>query len=118
MPRLRLCVVWLDRKPSLDRLTRGGGASLSGHRPGNSARWAVLKQIATQDEAVLEVVDVGDIDRNVIVVEDGELAVGGRFSESDLKQVGRFRISDADRESLIGVGDDHVLHLDDLRQRG
>ena len=81
-------------------------------------RRAVLKQVAAQNKAILEVVDVRDVDRNVLVVNDCELAVGGRLAKSDLKQVGGFGISDADRESLIGVGDNHVLHLDDLRQRG
>jgi hypothetical protein len=77
----------------------------------------VLKQIVAQDEAVLKVVNVGDVYRSVIVVEERQLAVGGRFAEPDFEQVGRFRISDADRESPVGVGNDHVLYLDDLWQR-
>ena len=74
----------------LGRRIHDRGAKLFGGRPATVARSAVLKQVATQNETVLEVVEVGDVDRNALVVDDGKVAVGGRLAEPDLEQMPSF----------------------------
>src|ERR1700722_17842828 len=61
--------------------------------------------------------NVGDVDRNTLVVDHCELAIRGRLAEPDLEQIGGFWVGDAGRERLVGVGDNYVFHLDDLWER-
>src|SRR5271155_34064 len=74
--RLRRCVVRLDRPLNW------------GHRSATVAGRNALEQVVAQNEAVLEVLDIGDVNRNAPVVDDGQLAVGGGLAEPNLEQIG------------------------------
>jgi hypothetical protein len=76
-----------------------------------------FQKVIAQDKAILEVMDVGDVDRDIPAIDNGEVAIGGRFAEPDFEEIGGFGISDADRESLICVGYDYIVHFDNLGQR-
>src|SRR5690242_3462086 len=110
-----LFLVPLSSRSSGRSIANGGSSKgpLAAASGGAAARRNALEQIVAQDEAALEVMDVGDVDRDALVVDHREVAVGGGLAEPDLEQFRGFRIGDPDGESLIGVGDGHVVHLDE-----
>ena len=68
----------INSKTAVERLLPArSGASIATRRD-------ALQEVVAQNEAALEVVDVGDVDRDALVVDDRELAVGGRLADADL----------------------------------
>lgn len=77
---------------------------------------AAIDQIASKREAISVIMEIGDIDRNVAIVQENDPAIGGGFAKSDLEQVGDLGVRYADRHRLVGMTDRDVLHLHDARQ--
>src|SRR5262249_44258350 len=79
-------------------------------------RTAAREQIGMHREAILDVADVCDVDRDALPIDQNEAAVGGRFAEANSEQFRGFHVGDANRQRLVGVRDLDVAHLDDFGQ--
>jgi hypothetical protein len=67
-------------------------------------------------ETFLDGADVCDIDGDVLVIDQNEAAVGGRFAEANSEQFRGFHVGDANGQRLVGVCNSDVAHLDDFGQ--
>jgi hypothetical protein len=65
-------------------------------------------------ETFLDGADVCDIDGDVLVIDQNEAAVGGRFAEANSEQFRGFHVGDANGQRLVGVCNSDVAHLDDF----